>query len=126
GNGANTDAGRGMVFHGSAAGLASTPAWIMIGTMANARFGHSVSTAGDVNGDGYSDVIIGAPGHAGQGAVFVYHGSPTGLQLTVAWSALGGEAGSGYGTCVALAGDVNSDNISDVLVGAPLANELGA
>ncbi|MBL7952057.1 MAG: FG-GAP repeat protein [Flavobacteriales bacterium] len=124
-NGANADAGRVMVFHGSATGLSPTLAWTMSGTMANARFGHSVSTAGDVNGDGISDIIIGAPGHAGQGGVFVYHGSPTGLQLVAAWSVLGGEAGSGFGTCVALAGDVNADDVSDVLVGAPLANELG-
>ncbi|HQW42085.1 MAG TPA: FG-GAP-like repeat-containing protein [Flavobacteriales bacterium] len=125
-NGANTDAGRVMVFHGSATGFSGTPAWTMNGTMANARFGHSVSTAGDVNGDGISDIIIGAPGHAGQGAVFVYHGSPAGLLLLAAWSAISGEAGSGFGTSVALAGDVNSDNLSDVLVGAPLMNELGA
>lgn len=124
-NGANTDAGRVMVFLGSATGLSGTFAWIMNGTMANARFGHSVSTAGDVNGDGYSDIIIGAPGHAGQGAVFVYHGSATGLHLTPAWTTLGGEAGAGFGSCVALAGDVNNDNVSDILVGAPLANELG-
>lgn len=124
-NGANTDAGRVMVFHGSETGLSGMLAWTMSGTLANARFGHSVSTAGDVNGDGYSDIIIGAPGHAGQGAVFVYHGSATGLQLTAALTRLGVEAGSGFGTCVALAGDVNGDNVSDVLVGAPLANELG-
>lgn len=125
-NGALTDAGRVVVFLGSANGLSGGSSWAMSGTLANARFGHSVSTAGDVNGDGISDIIIGAPGHAGQGAVFVYHGSPTGLQLSAAWSALGGEAGSGFGTSVALAGDVNGDNVSDVLVGAPLANELGA
>ncbi len=125
-NGVNTDAGRVMVFQGSQTGLSGTSVWTVTGTLANGRFGHSVSTAGDVNGDGISDIIIGAPGHAGQGAVFVYHGSPTGLLLAAAWSMLGGEAGSGFGTCVALAGDVNGDNVSDVLVGAPLANELGA
>ncbi len=125
-NGADTDAGRVMVFHGSATGLFGSAAWAMTGGLANARFGHSVSTAGDVNGDGYSDVIIGAPGYSGQGAVFVYHGSATGLQLSIAWSALGGEAGCAFGTSVALAGDVNNDLVSDVLVGAPLANESGA
>lgn len=125
-NGVLSNAGRVMVFHGSAVGLSSTPAWTMAGTTANARFGASVSTAGDVNGDGYSDIIIGAPGHSGQGAVFVHHGSPTGLLPAVAWSILGGEAASGFGACVALAGDVNGDGISEVLVGAPLMNVGGA
>lgn len=124
-DGANIDAGRVMVFHGSATGLGGVAAWTMIGTMANARFGHSVSTAGDVNGDGYSDIIVGAPGQSGQGGAFVYHGSATGLQLTAAWGVLGMEAGAAYGTCVALAGDVNGDLVSDVLVGAPLANGAG-
>lgn len=124
-NGVITDAGRVLVYLGSSTGISGAAAWSAIGAMANARFGHSVSTAGDVNGDGYSDIIIGAPGHASQGAVFIYHGSAMGLQLAAAWSALGGEAASGFGSCVALAGDVNADNVSDILVGAPLANELG-
>jgi hypothetical protein len=124
-NGMAVDAGRVMVFHGSASGLSSTPAWTAVGAGANARFGHSVSTAGDVNADGISDVIIGAPGHGGQGGAFVFHGSFFGLQAASAWSALGGEAGSAFGTSVALAGDVNGDDVSDVLVGAPLHNAGG-
>lgn len=124
-NGALTNAGRVMVFHGSPTGLSATPAWTMTGSTANARFGASVSTAGDVNGDGYSDIIIGAPGHLSQGGAFVYHGSATGLSATVSWSVLGGETGSNFGACVALAGDVNGDGVSEVLVGAPLMNASG-
>ena len=47
-----------------------------------AGFGTSVSTAGDVDGNGYSDVIIGAPGfdngQTNEGRAFVYHGSVSG------------------------------------------------
>ena len=50
-------------------------------TQADADFGTSVATAGDVDGDGYSDVIVGAPGHAiwRRGRAYVYHGGPTSL-----------------------------------------------
>ncbi|MBK9486168.1 MAG: FG-GAP repeat protein [Chitinophagaceae bacterium] len=51
---------------------------------ASARFGHSVASAGDVNGDGYSDVIIGASDYDvgvnfNEGRTFVYYGSASGL-----------------------------------------------
>ena len=78
-----TDEGRAFVYHGSAAGLAPPPAWTAEGNQAGADFGGSVATAGDVNGDGYSDVIVGAPvydnGQTDEGRAFVYHGSAAGL-----------------------------------------------
>ena len=58
-----TDEGRAFVYHGgAAAGLsARPPAWTAESDQAGAYFGRSVGTAGDVNGDGYADVIVGAP-----------------------------------------------------------------
>ena len=117
-----TDAGRAMIFLGSATGISSTPAWTVQGTGTNARFGFSVSSAGDVNGDGISDVVVGAPGHNGYGAAFVYTGSAPsgpGLVATAVWTGTM-QAACEFGYSVALAGDVNGDGFSDVLVGAPL------
>ena len=70
-----------------------------------------VSGAGDVNNDGFDDVIIGAPtynnGESDVGKVFVYYGSQSGLSQTAQWSSLGN--GLNYGYRVSEAGDVNND-----------------
>ena len=58
--------GRAFVYQGSAGGLAIAPAWTAEGNQAGAQFGASVGTAGDVSGDGYSDVIVGAYGYGGK------------------------------------------------------------
>ncbi len=117
------DEGRASVYLGSSAGLASSAAWTAESDQANANFGLSAVTAGDVNGDGYSDVIVGAPqfsnGQALEGRVFVYLGSALGLATSDAWTARGNQAGAEFGRSVASAGDVNGDGYSDVIVGAP-------
>jgi hypothetical protein len=116
------DEGRAFVHHGSAAGLAPSPAWTVEGDQSQAYFGSAVASAGDVNGDGYSDVIVGAlyhdNGEANEGRAYVYHGSPAGLSPTPAWQAEGGQPHAHFGHAVASAGDVNGDGHADVLVGA--------
>ncbi|MCB9686157.1 MAG: FG-GAP repeat protein [Alphaproteobacteria bacterium] len=116
------DEGAAFLYLGSASGLSATPAWSAESDQASAHFGSSVASAGDVNGDGYDDVIVGAHGfdngHIDEGAAFVYLGSAMGLSATPAWSAESDQASAGFGLSVASAGDVNGDGYADVVVGA--------
>jgi hypothetical protein len=121
-DGDSTESGIVRVYHGSATGLDGTPDWTMSGDRQYAQFGFSVGTAGDVNGDGYADVIIGAPLYSDplefEGAAYVYLGSPGGLAMTPHWAVQGEQLQAVFGGSVATAGDVNADGYSDIIVGA--------
>ncbi len=114
--------GRAFVFHGSASGLSAAANWTAESNQADAHFGYSVSNAGDITGDGYSDVLVSSPqednGETDEGRVRLYYGSSTGLNTTAAWAGQSNIAGSEYGTSVSSAGDVNADGYSDIIIGA--------
>lgn len=114
--------GRALVFHGSSSGLASSAAWAAESNQVQSYFGNSVSGAGDVNGDGYADVIVGAwsydNGQVDEGRAYVYLGSSSGLGTSAAWTAEGEQPEAFFGASVASAGDVDEDGYSDVIIGA--------
>jgi hypothetical protein len=115
-----TGEGRAWVWFGSHDGISTLNDWWAEGNATNAWFGDSVATAGDVNGDGYSDLIVGAPGDVSQcGTAFVYYGSPGALSETAQWTERSGQELAKFGWSVGTAGDVNGDGFADIIVGTP-------
>jgi hypothetical protein len=119
--------GRAYLYQGSASGLSKTASWRAESDQAGAVFGYSVASAGDVNGDGYDDVIVGARlyanGQPEEGKVFVYYGSFSGLRRVAAWTAESDQDNAYFGQAVSSAGDVNGDGFGDVAIGALYADD---
>jgi len=124
--------GRVLVYHGSPAGLPAEPNWSATfgpkerrsaGISYLNRFGWSVASAGDVDGDGFDDVVIGAPfasmGDRDEGVVFIYHGSPLGLERRPRRILHGSHEHAQLGEHVSGGGDVYGAGFDGVLAGAP-------
>ena len=108
------------------------------GAMASDFSGTSVSSAGDINGDGFGDVVIGAPGADpngnSSGSSYVVFGKNASFAATINVASLDGTngfrldgiaAGDRSGSAVSDAGDVNGDGIDDLIISAPDASSSG-
>jgi hypothetical protein len=117
------NAGAAFVYLGSQISLSIAPGWYADSGQVNARFGYAAATAGDVDGDGFDDIIVGAPwydsGQVDAGAAFVYRGSAGGLEKKATWWWSPGQGGAHFGFTVATAGKVNNDDYAEIVVGAP-------
>ncbi len=124
---AGTDAGQACVYFG-AASPDRTAGLLLTGAAATDNFGYSVAGVGDVNGDGFADVIVGAPfndaGGNGAGQAYVYFGGPS-PNSTADLTLTGAVAADQLGYSVAGAGDVSGDGFFDVFVGADLIDAGG-
>jgi hypothetical protein len=119
--------GRVAIFYGPlpATDTSASAADLVLTGPSGSRTGWSVANAGDLDGDGFDDLAVGAPALGGMGGVFVLYGGSrlTGLHpiQSLADGIAGPVAGSGFGTAIASAGDLDGDGLADLAVGAPRA-----
>jgi len=129
--------GAGNLSGTKALGLGQSADVTILGKAVNDQLGRSVSSVGDVNGDGFDDIIVGAHynndgGSNNEGAAYIFFGA-TNLSGTKALEAAGsadvtflGKAASDFlGKSVSGAGDVNGDGFDDMIVVA-IGNDDGA
>ena len=114
-SGANSGAGAVFVYSGKTGALIRSH----FGSGANYQFGTSVCGAGDLDGDGYGDYVVGVPNAdpngTDSGRVRVFSGQTGNLLHT--WD--GDAAGDHFGTAVARISDIDGDGADEIAVGAP-------
>jgi hypothetical protein len=111
--------------------LATNPATTLEGDQGAANFGTAIHAAGDVNGDGFDDLLVGQPNYthgAGikSGRALLFLGSAFGVANTASWSLVTDTKDDRVGDAVAGLGDVDGDGFADFAIGAPQAESSGS
>ncbi|MBL8681750.1 MAG: FG-GAP repeat protein [Myxococcales bacterium] len=121
--------GGAFVFHGSSRGLEAMPRRTLFGALAGDRFG-VVANVGDIDGDGFSDLAIGAPfktplATPETGALLFYFGSSMGIGEIATFQIDGTRTGQLFGAFVNVVGDVDLDGRTEFAVGDVYASPGG-
>ena len=143
-----SNAGESYVVFGKASGFAASinlsgldgnTGFRLDGADAGDQAGFAISSAGDINKDGFDDILVGAAtatvdGKANVGETYVVFGKATGFAASIDLSSLNGTTGyrldgsdavDTAGKVVSSAGDVNGDGFADIIIGAELAEPAG-
>jgi hypothetical protein len=125
---ASTSHGSARVFRSTGSGLATTPLWTVTG-LDNGELGSAGAGVGDLDGDGYDDLVLGEPayGTQEQGRILIFLGSPTGPSPSADRIVDGStESDARTGASIAGVGDLNGDGRADFVVGEPGVDAAGA
>jgi hypothetical protein len=114
-----------MVFYGSSTSFGGFPD-LLVGARRAIDFGGTLAAAGDVNSDGYDDVIVTGPAYENvepaEGIAYVYYGSSSGLSRFSRWPVESNLENAWLGIAAYAANDVDSDGYDDIVVTAPGAD----
>jgi hypothetical protein len=110
---ADDERGAVYIFHGGPRGPDPSPRTVLHGPWPGARLGTSLAGAGDQDGDGFADLLVGATN-----AVFLFRGGPQGIRPEPAFVLRGTHAGARLGQAVAGGQDLDGDGVPDLAIGA--------
>jgi len=124
------DAGTVHIFYGSSTGLNPNPDESFFAPSLSFQapwpgsklFGYALAGPGDLDQDGFDDLVVGAPGRpsaSGVGVVFVYPGGSGAFGTPTLIEPMIWHSGDNFGQALAGGGDVNGDNYPDLIIGSP-------
>lgn len=111
-----TDGGRAYIYYGNSINLSEYPDWSFTRNIASDQIGKSCTGIGDINGDGYNDVLFGS---SSSSTVLIFFGSSDGLDAIGDELFTGKTSNNYYGYSVDQLGDFNNDNFDDFVIGSP-------
>jgi MYXO-CTERM domain-containing protein len=122
---ATSSAGSVRIYQGGPPGAFALPVITLADPVAGGAFGQVVAGAGDIDGDGFDDLLVSDPSEdtsaVDAGAVYVYRGSAAGISANPSFTLLGVAAGDAFGQGANGIGDTNADGYGDIAIGAYLA-----
>ncbi len=117
------------IYYGGSGVPSVTPGWDRTSPFPSSNFGEAVCNAGDLNNDGYDDIVISAPlytnGQENEGAILMYLGAASGPSLSYSWIKEYNISGLYLGSDVKGIGDINFDGYDDIAYSALLFNAPG-